>query len=198
MLEENAIAYYRCKSSFVLHVKSLSSTYIIPQSECLLIISIKPENPKRKFLYQARLLILMKEYSNQEIIICWQPEKCIHSRECVKGLPQVFNRNQKPWIEMKGASSAEIMRVIDRCPSGALSYRKADSSEPPSVKIKVMKNGPLLVEGDCILVDRDGKDESVKGPLALCRCGGSKKKPFCDGSHAKIDFDDSMPEAEKK
>ena len=149
-------------------------------------------------MYLARLPIIMKEYSNQEIIVCWQPEKCIHSRECVKGLPQVFNHNQKPWIDMKGASSEEIMRVIDRCPSGALSYRKAEGSEPPSVKIRVMKNGPLLVEGDCILVDREGKDESVNGPFALCRCGGSKKKPFCDGSHVEIGFNDSMPEAEKQ
>ena len=98
---------------------------------------------------------------------------------------------------MKGASSEEIMRVIDRCPSGALSYRKADGSEPPSVKIKVVKNGPLLVEGDCLLVDRDGKEEAVRGPFALCRCGGSKKKPFCDGSHAKIGFDDSISKGEQ-
>ena len=173
-------------------------TCIIHQSECLVIVSTKPENPKRKFLYQAHHPILMKEYSNQEIIVCWQPEKCIHSRECIKGLPQVFNHNHKPWVDMKGANSEEIMRIIDRCPSGALSYKKADSSEPPSVKIKVARNGPLLVEGDCLLVDRDGKDESIKGLFALCRCGGSKKKPFCDGSHAKIDFDDSMPEAEKQ
>ena len=92
---------------------------------------------------------------------------------------------------MKGAISEDIMKIIDRCPSGALSYKKADNSGPCSVKIKVMKNGPLLVEGDCILVDRDGKDESVKGPFALCRCGGSGKKPFCDGSHVRIAFDDS-------
>ena len=90
------------------------------------------------------------------------------------------------------------MRIIDRCPSGALSYRKADRSESSSVKIKVLKNGPLLVEGDCLLVDRDGKDQSIKGPLALCRCGGSKNKPFCDGSHAKIGFDDSISEGEEQ
>lgn len=133
----------------------------------------------------------MKEYSNQEIVVCWQPEKCIHARECVKGLPQVFNHSRKPWIDMKGAISEDIMKIIDRCPSGALSYKKADNSGPCSVKIKVMKNGPLLVEGDCTLVDRDGKDESFKGPFALCRCGGSGKKPFCDGSHVRIAFDDS-------
>jgi len=125
-------------------------------------------------------------------VVCWQPEKCMHSRECVKGLPKVFNNAKKPWIDIDSASSEEIMKVIDRCPSGALSYRKVVKPEQSSIKIKVLKNGPLLVEGDCILVDREGKeDAAVKGPLALCRCGGSREKPFCDGSHVRIGFDDS-------
>jgi uncharacterized Fe-S cluster protein YjdI/CDGSH-type Zn-finger protein len=140
----------------------------------------------------------MKEYSNQEMVVCWQPEKCIHARECVKGLPQVFDHSQKPWIDMKGASSEDIMKVIDRCPSGALSYRKAGQCEACSVKIKVMKNGPLLVDGDTILMNREGKEESVKGPLALCRCGSSENKPFCDGTHSKIGFIDSVPKAEEQ
>ena len=143
-------------------------------------------------------LSIMKEYSNQEIVVCWQPEKCIHARECVKGLPQVFNHDRKPWIDMKGAGTEEIMKVIDRCPSGALSYRGSGQCETCSVKINIVKNGPLLVKGDSLLVDSEGKEESVKGPIALCRCGGSQKKPFCDGTHSKIGFDDSSSKGEKQ
>jgi uncharacterized Fe-S cluster protein YjdI len=73
----------------------------------------------------------MKEYSNEDIVVCWQPERCIHARDCVKDLPQVFNRSQKPWINMQGATSEEIMQVIDRCPSGALSYKKVSKAELP-------------------------------------------------------------------
>lgn len=80
------------------------------------------------------------------------------------------------------------MRVIDLCPSGALSYREASKTELPTARIKVMKNGPLLVEGDCILVNSEGREDAVSGPCALCRCGGSGKKPFCDGTHVKIGF----------
>ena len=108
----------------------------------------------------------------------------------MKGLPQVFNRESRPWVNIKGASSEEIMSVIDRCPSGALTYkmnRKPDDAEKPSAQIKVMKNGPLLVEGNCALIDR-GKEAMSKGPFALCRCGSSKNKPLCDGSHIKIGF----------
>lgn len=134
----------------------------------------------------------MKEYTNDEITVFWNPVKCIHSRNCVNGLPQVFNRNKRPWINMKGASSEEIMMVIDRCPSGALSYKKSEPVQNPPAEIRAMKNGPLLVKGNCLLIDREDKEIASCGPFALCRCGGSKKKPFCDGTHLMIGFDDSL------
>ncbi len=138
----------------------------------------------------------MKEYSNKDIVVLWNPEKCIHARECVKGLPQVFNRDKTPWINMQGASSEEIMAVVDRCPSGALTYKKVrsateESDNMPDANIKVLKNGPLLVEGGCPLRNNEGTVLAEQGTYALCRCGGSGKKPFCDGTHIKIGFDDT-------
>ena len=136
----------------------------------------------------------MKEYTNGELTVQWNPEKCVHARECVKGLPMVFCHESRPWINMQGASSDEIMTVIDRCPSGALTYKKAgleSDAEKPSAEIKVVKNGPLLVGGVCVLIDPEGKEAARQGPYALCRCGASKKKPFCDGTHIKIGFDDA-------
>ena len=62
------------------------------------------------------------------------------------------------------------------------------------VKIKVLKNGPVLVNGAVELEDCDGNSISVsKNPFALCRCGASMNKPFCDGTHSKIAFDDAKP-----
>lgn len=140
--------------------------------------------------------ILMKEYSNKDIKVVWNPEKCIHARECVKGLPQVFSRDRTPWINMQGASSEEIMSVVDRCPSGALTYKKAQSTAEENAnssgaRIKVVKNGPLLVEGGCSIKNNEGTLLAEQGPYALCRCGGSGKKPFCDGTHIKMGFDDT-------
>lgn len=66
----------------------------------------------------------MHEYSNGEITVGWQPEICIHSGNCVKNLPTVFKPKEKPWIKIENASSEEIMNAIDKCPSGAFSYRK--------------------------------------------------------------------------
>jgi uncharacterized Fe-S cluster protein YjdI len=64
------------------------------------------------------------EYSNGEITVVWQPDLCIHSANCVKNLDSVFKPQEKPWIRPENASSEEIMNTIDKCPSGALSYRK--------------------------------------------------------------------------
>lgn len=92
---------------------------------------------------------------------------------------------------MDGATSEEIMAAIDRCPSGALSYkrneeleRQIDQEGRPSAEIKVVRDGPLLVRGRCALVGEEGESIAEDGPFALCRCGRSDRKPFCDGSHA--------------
>lgn len=139
----------------------------------------------------------MKEYSCQGLVVQWNPEKCIHAQECVKGMPQVFNHDRRPWINMKGASPEEIMKVIDRCPSGALTYQEKapesmekDASDGPDATIRVVKNGPLMVEGSFRLLKTDGSEMTEKGACALCRCGASQKKPLCDGSHIKIGFHD--------
>jgi uncharacterized Fe-S cluster protein YjdI len=137
----------------------------------------------------------MKEYSNEDITVTWDQDKCIHAKECVKNLPRVFTPEKMPWVNIKGASSEEIMSTIDRCPSGALTYKRIGSAadaQKPFAEIKVMKNGPLLVEGCCTLKDMEGKVAASHGPFALCRCGGSKNKPFCDGTHVKIGFDDEL------
>ncbi len=152
----------------------------------------------------------MKEYANDGLVVYWRPEKCIHSRNCVRGLPGVFDRSKRPWINIAGASSEEIMRTIDRCPSGALSYKTVrgngaseneaigndadetdETAQEEAASIRVTKNGPILVEGRCVLFDSEGRMTASSGPFALCRCGSSMKKPFCDGSHVETGFDDT-------
>lgn len=63
-----------------------------------------------------------KTYSNGEVTIVWQPKLCIHSGNCVRGLPQVFNSRIQPWINPEGASTNEIIAQVQQCPSGALSF----------------------------------------------------------------------------
>lgn len=136
---------------------------------------------------------IKKEYSNGEVTITWEPHKCIHSGNCVRGLPGVFDINKKPWINAEGAASSAIVNQIKACPSGALGYYMQDEKATDDLIteeqiVEVIPNGPLMVYGNVKVKMPDGGEQSKSKVTAFCRCGGSKNKPFCDGTHKKIDF----------
>lgn len=133
---------------------------------------------------------IKKEYSNNDITIVWKPKTCIHAAECVKRLPKVYNPKEKPWIKIENATTAELKKQIDTCPSGALSYIDLKSNNQKleeNIIIDVMENGPLIIKG-VIDINHKNKIEKTGKTTALCRCGFSENKPFCDGKHAKNNF----------
>ncbi|MBC8643105.1 (4Fe-4S)-binding protein [Flavobacterium lindanitolerans] len=69
-----------------------------------------------------------KEYSNGEVTVVWQAEKCIHSANCVKNNPQVFQPKMRPRINIEGSSSDKIIETVKKCPSGALSFYQNNQS----------------------------------------------------------------------
>ncbi len=136
---------------------------------------------------------ITKKYSNGEITIVWKQHVCTHSTLCWKGLPKVFNPREKPWVKENGADTKTITQQIDKCPSGALSYYFNDKeSEPVKVTaestVEVSLNGPLLVYGNVEIKHSNGTIEKKNKVTAFCRCGASGNKPYCDGSHHKIEF----------
>ncbi len=140
---------------------------------------------------------ITKHYTNGEITITWKPNQCIHSKLCWTGLAEVFNPRERPWIKMDAATTASIMEQIDKCPSGALSYfRNEDKVEnkAPQVDVdtivEVAANGPLLVYGNITIKNKNGEEVKKNKVTALCRCGASGNKPYCDGTHVKIGFKD--------
>lgn len=64
---------------------------------------------------------ITKEYTNGEVTIVWKPQLCIHAANCARGLPQVFQPKEKPWIKPEAASTQNIIDQVLKCPSGALS-----------------------------------------------------------------------------
>lgn len=132
-----------------------------------------------------------KTYSTGDLTVVWQPALCIHSEKCFHGLPAVFNPNQRPWIRVEAASADAIIAQVAKCPSGALSIESAaaGAAAPEAApRVEVLRDGPLLLHGAVTLVDADGKTTAHEGTTALCRCGASANKPYCDGSHKRIGF----------
>jgi len=79
---------------------------------------------------------VMREYPGDGVIVEWHAARCMHSGNCVRGLPLVFDPKRRPWIEPLSASADQIVEVVKRCPSGALQYRRTDggreTADPPS------------------------------------------------------------------
>ena len=132
-------------------------------------------------------------YRGKRITIHDNRALCAHSGICTDGLPGVFRLNQEPWIEADGADTAAVIAIVQRCPSGALSY-SVDGAPPPAGQgerlITASANGPLFVNGS-VELRAEGARPRDPERYALCRCGGSKNKPFCDGTHWAIRFDES-------
>lgn len=131
-------------------------------------------------------------YSNDDLTVLWKPHLCIHSKHCWKELGEVFKPQERPWVDMKGADSQRIREQVNACPSGALSVQKSetDPSIPPphTPLVEVTPNGPLLVHGNIVIKDAEGKETEREKITALCRCGHSANKPYCDGNHSKKGF----------
>lgn len=142
-----------------------------------------------------------KSYTNGEITVYWQPGKCIHSANCIIGSPAVFNAQKRPWINVTGASSEEVIKTVDTCPSRALLYLKNNTPPAPdkvkgpsatgSTMVQILKDGPALISGNFIIRDSNKQQIGIETEIAaICRCGASRKKPFCDGNHKHIGFKD--------
>jgi hypothetical protein len=100
---------------------------------------------------------------------------------------------QEPWIDPDAATVDEIIAVVKACPSGALSYSMGNVDHPQGTdepSIMIAENGPYVVSGAVEMVDTTWGEGVSKTHYTLCRCGASKNKPFCDGSHWDINFTD--------
>lgn len=131
------------------------------------------------------------EYQSESITVQYQVKRCIHAAECVQRLNQVFNTGRRPWVQPLHASADEITATIEHCPTGALHYTRQDGGTaevPPAQNtLRVVADGPIYVRGDLELV-LDDEVIIQETRVALCRCGASQNKPFCDNSHKDIGF----------
>jgi CDGSH-type Zn-finger protein/ferredoxin len=132
-------------------------------------------------------------YKGQKITIHDNRSVCAHAGYCTDNLASVFRMKDEPWIVPDAASVEDIIVAIRNCPSGALSYSIDDAenqnaeSEPA---VLIAPNGPYVVSGGIELFATTWGEGASKNEYTLCRCGSSKNKPFCDGTHWYIKFSD--------
>jgi len=133
-------------------------------------------------------------YDGAQADVHWDERLCIHIGECGRAKNDLFVGERQPWCQPDLVSPDEVADVVRRCPSGALTYERKDGGTGEAAEsenvVSVMYNGPLYVRGH---LDIDGAANDMPGVCfraALCRCGQSKNKPFCDNSHEEAGFKD--------
>jgi uncharacterized Fe-S cluster protein YjdI len=133
-----------------------------------------------------------RKYTGERIEVEWEPRLCIHVRNCVRALPQVFDADARPWITVDAADADAVAATVMDCPTGALHFHRLDGGPEEEVAaettVEPRPNGPLFVRGHVRIVGADGEIVREDTRVALCRCGGSANKPFCDGSHRRNGF----------
>ncbi len=136
-----------------------------------------------------------QSYAGEGVTIHDDRSRCSHAGVCTNNLSAVFKLGVEPWIDPHGAEADEIARVVSLCPSGALSYSLPGSPEPiehpDGASITVVKDAPYAVRGVQVVAG-DGEAYDTRERQTLCRCGGSRMKPFCDGSHWYMGFKHEM------
>jgi CDGSH-type Zn-finger protein/uncharacterized Fe-S cluster protein YjdI len=153
---------------------------------------LTPDNEARK---RAGVL---RVYQNDRIAVHWEPELCNHTGSCFSGLPEVFQPQSRPWVLVDSAMPDKIAEVVMSCPTGALHFKWLDGGaqepQPEETVVDARPNGPFHVRGKVRITGPGGRLIREDTRVALCRCGSSGNKPFCDGSHRKADFKTTDPQ----
>jgi uncharacterized Fe-S cluster protein YjdI/CDGSH-type Zn-finger protein len=135
--------------------------------------------------------VTRRVYRGKDIEVSFDLDQCIHVGECLRRLPETFALDRRPWVSPDASSANDVAAVVERCPSGALQYRRLDGRPdergPEPASVTLLRNGPLLVRGYVEVRREDGTTE-VMPRATLCRCGSSANKPFCDNTHLRIAF----------
>jgi CDGSH-type Zn-finger protein/uncharacterized Fe-S cluster protein YjdI len=133
------------------------------------------------------------DFPGQDIDVRFDKSLCIGIAECGRSTGELFQKGRNPWCLPDASTPAEVREIIERCPSGALSYHdKTGDAEaaPAQNRITVVADGPLYAHGALRIEGAPEDKPGLNTRAALCRCGQSQNKPYCDNSHREAGFRD--------
>jgi CDGSH-type Zn-finger protein/truncated hemoglobin YjbI len=136
-------------------------------------------------------------YQGDGVTVYDDRSRCAHFGQCTDRLAAVFRADDEPFVDPHGAPATDITATIAGCPSGALAYAAGSTPEPVETpepaSITPIADGPYRVRGNIPVIGADGRPYERRERQTLCRCGQSRNKPFCDGSHWYAGFKDPVP-----
>ena len=136
---------------------------------------------------------ILQAFESKDITVHYNKLLCSHAGECGKRLKSVFDTSRTPWIDPAQGNVDDIIAVVQACPSGALSYGLPGGPVQHAIGgapgILIEQNGPYRVTGIPFASARQASG-ACSDKYVLCRCGASKNKPYCDGTHHEIGWDD--------
>jgi len=142
------------------------------------------------------------KYKGKNIVVSFIVDRCTHVAACLRGAPKVFNTRRQPWVDPDAAPPDRVAEVVLRCPTGALHFQRLDEGPEESVPEKntviLNEDGPLYLRGNVEIRSKDGDVLLTDTRIALCRCGFSRHKPFCDNFHIMNAFTDPGKISSKK
>jgi CDGSH-type Zn-finger protein/uncharacterized Fe-S cluster protein YjdI len=134
------------------------------------------------------------KYDGEKINVEWDGRLCIHIGECGYSKGELFVGGRDPWCKPDLASVEDVVDIVKRCPTGAITFESNDNSVTETADaentVTVSYQGPYFIRGDLEIDAASDDMPGVSFRAALCRCGASKNKPFCDNSHEEIGFND--------
>lgn len=133
-------------------------------------------------------------FNGKDVDVEWDGRLCIHIAECGQSTGELFIGGRQPWCIPDKAEPEDVVDIVERCPTGALTYQLKNGSNKEQAKpentLMVACNGPYFLLGDLEIEGATDDMPGVRFRAALCRCGQSKNKPFCDNSHEDAKFKD--------
>lgn len=134
------------------------------------------------------------DFDGEHLTARWDGRLCIHAQECTRATGAIFESGRKPWGQPDRVSADAAAEVVERCPTGSLTHQRKDGGAEEGAdaenSVCVSNRGPLYLRGELALEGAPGDMPGLRFRAALCRCGNSKRKPFCDNAHEETGFTD--------